>query len=432
MAFSWRELALFTTGWWLRRHPATDASCIVNTDSRSIGPGQVFLALRGERFDGHDFIPRAIDAGASAIIAETDAPADCSTPWLQVEDCLRAYQDLGAFHRMRWPDMPLVGITGSSGKTSSKEIVAAILRAEFAKVLATAANTNNLIGVPQNLLRLDDHHAAVIEMGTNAPGEIATLTHIAAPSVAIITSIGPVHLEGLGSVEGVAREKASICEGLAANGLAIVPEAWRHAVSAPKVVTIGGDYQVVDYQARGLEGSSFGVLRGGECLTIDWPVAGLHQAHNAAAAIAVADHLGIAPGTVAGALAEFALPGMRMARQEIDGVSWINDAYNANPDSMHALIDCLIGQPRLILVLGDMLELGPDEASLHLDTLRYAQETLPEARLLAVGPRMTAAAAKLGITAAPDLDAARELLTPQAGDSVALKASRGMALEKLI
>jgi UDP-N-acetylmuramoyl-tripeptide--D-alanyl-D-alanine ligase len=432
MAFSWRELALFTTGRWLRPPPATDATCAVSTDSRSIGPGQAFLALRGEHFDGHDFIPSAIASGASAIIAETDAPADSATPWLQVEDCLRAYQDLAAFHRMRWPELPLIGITGSSGKTSSKEIIAAILRAEFATVLATAANTNNLIGVPQNLLRLDGHEAAVIELGTNAPGEIATLTHIAAPAVAIITSIGPVHLEGLGSVEGVAREKASICEGLPANGLAIIPEAWRHAISAPQVVTVGGDYQVVDYQSDGLERARFCVVRKGERLLIDWPVAGLHQARNVAAAVAVADHLDIAADKVATALAEFELPGMRMAREEIDGVTWINDAYNANPDSMRALIDCLVGHSKLILVLGDMLELGLDEASLHLETLRYARRTLPEARLLPVGPRMAAAAADLGLPAAPDLDAARELLTPQPGDSVALKASRGMALERLM
>ena len=432
MAFSWRELALFTTGRWLRAPAGSLSVCGVSTDSRSIGPGQAFLALRGAHFDGHNFISTAIEREASVIIAETGVPEDSGTPWLLVEDSLRAYQDLASFHRMLWPSLPLVGITGSSGKTSSKEIIACILCAQFGNVLATVANTNNLIGVPQNVLRLADHDAAVIELGSNAPGEIATLAHVACPSIAVITSIGPVHLEGLGSVEGVAREKASICEGLPANGLAIVPEAWRHAISAANIVTIGADYKVVDYQARGLDGAHFCVLRKGERLAIDWPVVGLHQAQNAAAAVAVADHLGIAPDTVSAALAEFALPGMRMARQEVDGVSWINDAYNANPDSMGAFIDCLVGQSNLILVLGDMLELGSGEASLHLDTLCYAQQTLPNARLLPIGLRMVAAAAELGIPAAPDLDAARELLTPQSGDSVALKASRGMALERLI
>jgi UDP-N-acetylmuramoyl-tripeptide--D-alanyl-D-alanine ligase len=432
MAFSWRELALFTTGRWLRKPDGTLCVDKVSTDSRSIGLGQAFLALRGEHFDGHDFIPTAIAADASVIIAETPAPPDCATPWLQVEDTLRAYQDLAAFHRMRWPRLPLIGITGSSGKTSSKEIIACILRAEFANVLATAANTNNLIGVPQNLLRLDDHDAVVIELGTNAPGEIATLTQIASPAIAVITSIGPVHLEGLGSVEGVAKEKASICNGLPSDGLAIVPEAWKHAVSAANVLTVGGDYQVADYQARGLTGASFCVVRKGKGLSISWSVPGAHQARNAAAAVAVADHLGIAEETIASALAEFALPGMRMARQEIAGVSWINDAYNANPDSMRALIDCLSDEPDLTLVLGDMLELGPNEASHHREVLRYAQEKLPAARLLPVGPRMAAVAADLGLTAAKDLDTARDMLTPQSGDSVALKASRGMALEGLI
>ncbi|MFT5128984.1 MAG: UDP-N-acetylmuramoyl-tripeptide--D-alanyl-D-alanine ligase [Rhodothermales bacterium] len=432
MAFSQRELALFTTGRWLRAPSDALQVCEVSTDSRSIGPGHAFLALRGERFDGHDFISTALERGASVIIAETPPIADSTTAWLLVEDCLRAYQDLAAFHRMRWPSLPLIGITGSSGKTSSKEIIACILRAKFANVLATAANTNNLIGVPQNLLRLSDHDAAVIELGTNAPGEIATLAHIAFPSIAVITSIGPVHLEGLGDVEGVAREKASICEGLPANGLAIVPEGWKAAVSAAHVLTIGGDYQVTDYVARGLEGASFSVVRNGKSLHINWLVPGEHQASNAAAAVAVADQLGIPDATIAAALAEFALPGMRMAQQEIAGVNWINDAYNANPDSIRALIDCLLGQDNLILVLGDMLELGPNEASHHVAVLRYAQEKLPDARILPVGPRMAAAAASLDIPASPDLDAARALLTPHPGDSVALKASRGMALERLI
>jgi UDP-N-acetylmuramoyl-tripeptide--D-alanyl-D-alanine ligase len=217
--FTWSEMTTITAGSWATEHAGTlPGVASVSTDTRKIGPGDMFLCLKGERFDGHDFAAGAVESGAAAVCCSEarqdimDAAAKSGAAVLVVDDTLTALQNLGRAHRRRFPDIPVIAITGSSGKTSTKEMTAGVLAAGLdGEVLATIGNTNNLIGVPQNLLRLTgDHVAAVLELGTNAPGEIGTLVRAVEPTCAVLTSVGAGHLEGLGTIDGVAAEKSDI------------------------------------------------------------------------------------------------------------------------------------------------------------------------------------------------------------------------------
>ena len=435
--FTWDELEQATGGVWVHVPDGGNGVSGVSTDSRIRQDGGLFVALRGENFDGHEFCAKAVAEGATAVCV--DRGGGWGVPALQVADTLVAYQALAAFHRQRC-GVRTVGITGSSGKTSTKEMMAAVLRTA-GPVLATEGNTNNHVGVPQNVLRLQGDEAfAVLEMGTSGPGEIEPLSRVAAPAVAIITNIGPVHLERLGSVAGVAKEKATIAAGLEENGALVVPyaEAKNPAILAQgrRLVTFGteagADIRVQAYE----EGppARFELVADGECATVAWNLAGPHQACNAAAVIAAALSLGLDLQESAAALAEVQIPGMRMQETVVAGVRWLNDAYNANPDSMTALLRTVRAPSggRLVLVLGDMLELGPEEVSYHEQVLKLAKE-LPDAVLVPVGSRMCEAAQSLGINGFADIAAARKgLAQVRDGDLVVLKASRGMRLEGLV
>lgn len=430
----------------------------VGTDSRRIAPGTLFVCLVGERFDAHEFVAEAIAAAAGGIVVsrapkagEIAAAEAAGIPILCVKETLAAYQGIAACHRRRFPELPTVAITGSCGKTGTKDMVAAILRQRFGEaVLATHGNTNNLIGVPQNLLRITaKHRAAVLELGTNAPGEIAVLTALVRPTVAVLTAIAPVHLEGLGSVDGVAAEKAAIFGGLAERGgTAVLPlaccgfEAVRRALPS-RTMTVGmedGADVRVRYRGGGLGGSRFSVSENGRIpVDVEWQLSGKHQVMNSGLAVAAASALGIGADVWAPALSACRPGAMRMAITRRAGIGWINDAYNANPASMRALIDWLaeaedLKVEALVLGLGDMLELGPTEGALHREVLAYAAERLPEAALLPVGPRMASAAAALGIAGYADLASAGQRLAAllRAGAVVALKGSRGMTMEKLM
>jgi UDP-N-acetylmuramoyl-tripeptide--D-alanyl-D-alanine ligase len=353
--FTWDELVNATHGEWAVASPTSDGVCGVSTDTRSLPAGALFLALRGERFDGHAFVDAAVAAGAAAICVDTVPDEAPPVPCLRVDDTLAAYQALAACHRAHFPELLVVGITGSSGKTSSKEIVATVLRRHFGEhaVLATRGNTNNQIGVPQNLLRLTaDHAAAVLEMGTNAPGEIGAVARLACPAVGVITSIGPVHLEGLGSVDGVAAEKADLLAALEPDGLAVVPARWRQhpaiteKTAGRRVISVGAadeDADIrIEFGGGDLKSARFRVMRRGEPpFGVVWPIPGAHQAVNAGAAFAIAAEIEMSDVGVVAALRNCQLPAMRLQTQEIRGVRWLNDAYNANPDSVRALIDCL-------------------------------------------------------------------------------------------
>lgn len=446
MLFSFAELAGYTGGEWIVA-PGEGGVDRISTDSRTIGAGDLFLALAGENFDGHDYIAKAVDAGAVALIVSK--PVDTSVPALLVADTLTAYQQLAKSHRLRFEDLFVVGITGSCGKTSSKEIISSVLRAHFGAdaVLTTEGNTNNQIGVPQNLLRLTaEHKAAVLEMGTNMHGEIGILTRLVMPNVAVITNVGPVHLEGLGDLDGVAREKSSIFQGLQTDGLAILStELAANPIVQPNlpqnVTTVGFDAAAtvrIEYLGGDLTSARFrATTDAGRDLDVSWSLRGRHMAANAAAAIAIADHLGIDDATVLAGLQSCQVPGMRMAISEIGGVTWINDAYNANPESMKALINWLADAPapdgKLVLVLGDMLELGPTAPALHKEVLTHAKEVLPNAVVYAFGPIMTSVATT-PVQAFDDMDALQHAVTGTlaAGDCIALKGSRGMRLERLL
>ena len=456
--FSAAEFAEATGGKWLNGIvPSEAVGCY--TDTRKPGEGRLFIAFSGEKFDGHAFLAQAAASGAGAFCIQssrTDCiPAGCALPVLLVEDTLRAYQAIARFHRMRFPELKLIAVTGSVGKTSVKEMCRAILAQAFGAehVLYTEGNTNNQIGVPQNLLRLTaNHRAAVIEMGTNSPGEIAPLSHCAAPRVALINSIAPCHLEKLGSFYGIAQEKSAIFSGLLPGGHAVIPIACpaadRLAENAAKYAhttfgNIDTDAQVKsEFLSGDLDGSRFSLyFPDGEKFDISWGLTGAHQVLNAAAATAAALALGLKPETIAAGLVHVTLPGMRMLRSEIAGATWINDAYNANPASMLAAFRQLAqsgaSPEKFVLVLGDMLELGTFEANEHKKTLEAALEFLSGARIVTVGPRFARAASSLNagkVTLCGSAEGAAHVLAKlvRPGDTVFLKGSRGIGLEKAI
>ncbi|OVE80925.1 hypothetical protein BVY04_04545 [bacterium M21] len=442
--FTWEDLADVTRGEWLNFATLREGILNISTDTRTIVEGDLFLALVGERFDGHEFIDTAIENGASAVLVSR--PIEATVPTLVVNDTLCAYHRLARYHRKRFPALLTVGITGSSGKTSSKEIIASVMRRHFGAdyVLITEGNTNNQIGVPQNLLRLREHHrCAILEMGTNMPGEIEILRSLVCPNIAVLTNIGPVHLEGLGDLDGVAREKSAIFAGAQ---LAILPAEYAElpivAGQLPALVMRTGFSSTVDVQVEllssNLHGSSFATYQDGCRAEVSWKLHGQHMAMNAAAAFAIGKHLFLDNKLLCKALSECEIPGMRMRISEHDGVTWINDAYNANPDSMRALIDWLVevvdDSRQIRLVLGDMLELGPDSIQYHQDLLTCAKRRLPDAMIIGVGPCMAEAGKGLDVTAFPGTEEASPALRSElpVGAIVALKGSRGMALEQLV
>jgi len=463
--FSWSELAQITAGSWLVAPPPPAAvgtaalagvTAIVD-DSRLVQPGALFVAIAGTNIDGHTLLTSAVAAGAAAVIVQ-QAPAAAieqllragAVACLQVDDSLRALQHLAAAHRQRQRQLRMVGITGSSGKTSTKEMLAAILEQVWPGAVAkTCGNTNNHFGVPRNLLQLhSEQQAAVLEIGTSGPGEIAELTRLVRPQIGVICSIGAAHLERLQSLDGVAREKAALLAGLEPEGVGVIPATSVHApilhaaLGARRYLTFGdaedADVKVTYLGAAASGGSRLRLCwRHGVSVEFDWQLAGRHMASNAAAAAAAATALDIAPAAIAAGLGKVRLPGMRMQQLEHDGVVWINDAYNANPDSMRAALIWFAEAAESfapVVVLGDMFELGSSCGHEHRQLLEFACEQLPQALLLAVGARMGAAAAALAVPHCPDASAARQWLYPRLrpGMRVLLKASRAMALEQLL
>ncbi len=406
--FTAGELALATGGSWSGIPPA--GKWQINTDSRTIQPGDCFVPIVGERFNGHDFLS-ALPAGVIAL-KEDSYPAPENLPVLVVKDTTQAYQDIARFHRLRMKNLQVAAVTGSVGKTSVKEMLRAVFTAAVGEeaVLYTLGNTNNQIGVPQNLLRLDEKiRYAVIEMGTNHHGEIAPLSQCVLPDGAIINTIAACHLENLGSLEGVAQEKSAVYSGMRhAGNIAVYPiecagrSIIEKAAGKFRSVTFGND-ENADVSAEYLEGSLAGssvklFFRSiGKSVTFSWGLSGRHQAANAAAAAALAFCMDIDPDTIARGLSNTTLPGKRMNAVTLNDTTWINDAYNANPQSMQSSLagiaeNCSKTAP-LVLVLGDMLELGEDEISYHKQVLEYVCRTFSnhDYRLLLLGKRFNEA-----------------------------------------
>ena len=434
----------------------------VSTSTKVDCAGALFVAIKGERVDAHAFLPEAAKAGAAAVCVRKDfgrgnIPGGVDA--LLVEDTLVAYQALARYHRRRLAGLKVVALTGSSGKTSTKDILRDVLQAGFGKeaVYATEGNTNNHVGVPQNLLRLrENHRIAIIEMGTNHPGEIAVLTAIAEPDAGIVVSIGPAHLEFFGDTDGVAKEKGTIFAKLRPGGVAVIPAdgpgcSILASLSGPFRMVTFGEVPVADvscsYIKGGLAGSSFRLMtKSGRSAEVSWRLRGAHQARNAAAAAATAMSLGMSFDQVVDALSACEVGGMRTRVREIRGVTWVNDAYNANPASVKAglswLAGCYAERRRVFLVLGDMLELGEASERNHVEVLAFALRSMPstgtcEVILCLVGPRMAkavgqipaAAGARLFGASADAADFLKRFL--QEGDLIYLKGSHSIALEKI-
>jgi UDP-N-acetylmuramoyl-tripeptide--D-alanyl-D-alanine ligase len=346
----------------------------VSTDSRNLKPGQLFVALSGPNFDGHDYIRQAEQAGASAAMVQREQ--DTALPCLLVPDTLQGLGALASAWRAK-SAAKVVAITGSNGKTTVKEMLAAIL-ARKGSVLATEGNLNNEIGLPLTLLRIQDQEFAVVEMGANHPGEIDTLTRIAQPDVALITNAGRAHLEGFGSVEGVARAKAEIIHGLGDDGVLVFNAddewagLWRELAGSRSAVSFGFDASAdISTSEQGLRSewrsdgfyNCFSVRTPQGVLEIELGLAGVHNCRNSLAAIAVAGIMGVGADEIRQGLAAVKpVKGRLCPLVGRDGVRLIDDSYNANPDSVAAAINVLAGMDsasgRRFLVLGELAEVG--------------------------------------------------------------------------
>jgi UDP-N-acetylmuramoyl-tripeptide--D-alanyl-D-alanine ligase len=395
-------------------------------DSRAAGSGDLFVGLAGEHVDGGRFAPQALAGGAWGVLVapEHAEAAQCAMPGtlIAADDPLQALQRLANEWR-RALGCPVVGITGSVGKTSTKDILAAML-AQSRRTVANHENFNTEIGLPLTVLEAPEGtEALVLEMGMRGPGQIAELAAIAEPDVGVITAVAPVHLELMGSIEAIAAAKAELVAALRPGGTAVVPagEALLEAHRRDDVTTLtfgpGGD---VDELPDGLQVAGVG---GG-------PILSAHMRRNALAALAAARALGVEPS----GMLEVALSSFRGQRIELaDDIVVVNDCYNANPMSMRAALDDLAASAsgRRVAVLGDMLELGPDEARFHAEVGAHARAVGVDV-LVAVGPRAAHFADGYGeVIALPDAQAAAQAVPGllQPGDTVLLKASRGVGLE---
>ena len=413
----------------------------VSTDTRNLPSGCLFVALKGPRFDGHGFAAKALEQGAAAVMVAASTNPKVS-PALLVDDTLQALGRLAAWHRGRMPAR-IAAITGSNGKTTVKEMLAAILAVEAgeAGVLATEGNLNNDIGMPLTLLKLTPQHRyAAIEMGMNHPGEIDYLTRIARPDVALVNNALRAHLEGLGSVEAVARAKGEIYAGLSDDGIAIVnaddphAELWRSLAAPRKVMSFGF---AVNADVRIIPDSQLALATPAGRIEAKLQVPGEHNLRNAAAAASLALALGIPATSIAQGLAAYAgVKGRLQSHACILGATLIDDTYNANPDSVLAAIQVLAARPgRRILVLGDMGELGPDAAELHREVGERARAAGID-RLLCLGEMTLNSVAAFG-EGAMHFERIEELLAeiecalaPEV--SVLVKGSRFMQMERVV
>jgi UDP-N-acetylmuramoyl-tripeptide--D-alanyl-D-alanine ligase len=407
-------------------------------DSRALEPGMLFAALPGERVDGHDFVATALAAGAAgALVSRT---VDAPLPQLVVENVLLAMGQIAAAWRRRL-DVTVVGVTGSNGKTTVKEMLTAILSSK-APTLATAGNYNNEIGLPLTLARLGpEHRYAVLEMGASRAGDIAYLAELARPDIGLVNNAGPAHLEGFGSLEGVARAKGEMYTALAPTGCAVInvddPFAalWRELAGNRASLGFGFDASA---DVRGAMLNSHARIKtpaGSFELRLALP--GRHNVMNALAATAVACHLNLPLDEVAAALNGMkSLAGRFEVHEDAAGWRLVDDTYNANPASLYAGLQVLVGlKGRPWLVLGDMAELGPDAARLHAEMGQSAADLGVE-RLFAVGPLSAQSAAAFG-RGAEHFESHQALLEAlvvelEPGINCLVKGSRSMAMERIV
>ena len=440
----------------IRQGPATASFQAVSTDSRTAKAGDLFFAIKGDTFDGHHFLPEVAAKGVAGVVVENNRLADfastipATVTVLAVVDVRQAYGQIAAAYRQQF-QLPIIVVGGSNGKTTTKELLASVLRQKFS-TLWSEASFNNDIGVPTTLLRLETaHQAAVLEAGTNHPGELAPLVKLIAPQFGVITNIGREHLEFFGTVAGVAQEEGALAELLPADGKLFLngDNEWSEKIAArtqAKIIRVGfGEKN--DWRASKVRldknGVTFQVAAPKTELSGEYRVnlLGRHQAVNALLAAAVSAELGLNRAEIQRGLAECLPAKMRLNFWEAGGVRVLDDCYNANADSTIAALETLCGLPlqgRRVAVLGDMNELGEHSAAAHAEVGKRAAE-LQVGQLVAVGKMaaVTAAAARAaGLTRIFEFGevegaarAAKNFL--RAGDVVLLKASRGVRLERM-
>ncbi|MFM7554230.1 MAG: UDP-N-acetylmuramoyl-tripeptide--D-alanyl-D-alanine ligase [Verrucomicrobiota bacterium] len=436
-------------------HPATAGGVRVAgvcTDSRRLGPGQLFVALRGERFDGHDFLGDPVLAStAAAVLVCAGSPGGipAGMPSVHVRDTRTALADLAAAHRSGL-GIPLVCVAGSNGKTTTKELLAAVLSTRF-RTLRSEASFNNDIGVPLSLLAVDaSHEVAVLEAGTNHPGELAPLVRLISPHIGVVPQIGREHLEHFGDVEGVLEEESALARALPGTGTLFLngdcPAAARLAGRTPARVVRCGFGPGNDWSARLLgsdwEATRFGLTAPDPCWSGDYAlgVPGRHMVSNAILALAVAASMGVDPEAAREALRGFRGARQRLQWSERRGVRWLGDTYNANADSTLASLRTLADLPcegRRIAVIGDMAELGGHTAEAHREVGAEARR-LGIDLLVCVGRQAAHTASGAGdsgrVLCFPDVESAVPALRPMIhpGDCLLAKASRSSRIERLI
>ncbi len=413
----------------------------ITTDTRKIGKGNAFLALRGERFDGHDYLRDAVRDGAAALIVSRPPKVDTlGIPIFEVRDTLIALGALGHYWRRAW-GKTVIGVAGSNGKTSTKDL----LRAAFSRaytIYATTGNLNNRIGVPLTLLALPpEADIAVIELGTSLPGEVAILRDIAEPDIALVTSIAEEHLEGLGDLAGVLREEAAAYEGVA---VAIAPSAQPEIAEvargkAKRVIVAGLDASAdlkPDRWEIGPDGLGVIEIAG---VTVRPPVRGIHNLRNAMLALAAAHECGVSYEDAAEGIAGMPQPKMRSAWEQVGNVTLINDAYNANPGSTRAAIELLNGTGsgrQRVIVLGTMRELGAASEQCHADIAGLALASGADivAGIGEFAPALEKQNERERVITAPDVEDLWPRLEArlQRNAIILLKASRGVQLERLV
>ena len=430
-----------------------DGTAVINkvsSDSRMIKPGELFVALRGENFEGHDFVEASAKGGATGALVELNWTGNVPNNFalLRATDTLQAYQTLAANYR-RSLALKVLAITGSNGKTSTKDFAASVLARRF-RVTKTGGNFNNHVGLPRTILEAtSDDEVAVWEIGMNHPGEIAALSKIATPDAAIITNIGVAHIEFMGSREAIATEKGALAEAVGPQGTVVLnaDDPFSEGIAArtrAKVVfagTTGGAVQAIEIR-QGTEGSEFTIVEGAHRCRAQLPVAGSHMVQNALLAVASGRAFGLSIEDCAAGLAAAPLTKARLQIKEIGGVHFLDDSYNANPDSMKAALRTLVEldtEGKRIAVLGEMRELGAESERGHREIGETAA-TLGVDQLITIGDvaELIAEGARAGglnkVSSARSTAEAARLLgeIAEPGDLVLIKGSRAARTEEVI
>jgi len=448
-ALSLRQIAHFAVGSLTASNPDLGVSR-VSTDSRTVQAGDLFVALRGENFDGHKFVEQTRERGAAGAMVEESWKGKTPKTFglIRVPDTLAGYQKLAANYRKSLP-LKVIAITGSNGKTSTKDFVAASLSRGF-RVTKTEGNFNNHVGLPQTILAANSHdEIGVWEIGMNHPGEIAALAKIAAPDVAIITNVGVAHIEFMGSREAIAKEKGSLAEAVSANGTVILnaDDTYSQGIAdrtRAKVVFAGvekGSIHATEMR-QSPNGIEFTILEGAHRCRAQLPVPGTHMVQNAMLAVAAGRAFGLSLEDCAAGLASAPLTKARLQIKEINGIQFIDDSYNANPDSMKAALRTLVeldAEGRRIAVLGQMSELGEESERGHRE-VGEAAAALGIDQLITVGKvgaTMAPAAEKAGLKKCLSVESPNEAAeiiakTASSGDLILVKGSRSAGMERVL